>query len=268
MTQQSSAKVIQLTTDQTWAHIRVEASTGAAQEPILASFLNATILNHKSYASALSFRLAQKLTDDQMNAMVWREVFANAYEAEPQIVEAALADTLATYSRDPACREHMQPFLHFKGYQAIQTHRVANWLWRQGREQLAFYLQSRVSEIFSIDIHPAAKIGQGIFLDHAHGVVIGETAVVGDDVSMLHGITLGGTGKDNEDRHPKIGNGVLIGAGAKVLGNIKIGDNAKIASGSVVLEAVPPGCTVAGVPAKIVGDCPCTEPSKQMDQGI
>ena len=263
-----TAKVISLTTDQTWSRIRVEAATGAAQEPILASFLNATVLNHDSYQAALSYRIAQKLSDGEMNAMLWREVCEEAFEEDPSIVEAALADTLATFERDPACREYIQPFLYFKGYQAIQSYRIANWLWRQGREALALYLQSRMSELFSVDIHPAAKLGKGIFLDHANGVVIGETATVGDNVSMLHSVTLGGTGKAGGNRHPKIGNGVLIGAGAKVLGNIKVGDNAKIASGSVVLAEVPRGCTVAGVPARIVGDCPCKEPAKDMDQNI
>ncbi len=260
--------VIELTTDKTWARMRVEASAAAAQEPILASFLNATILHHNSYAAALSYRLAQKVADQEMNAMLWREVCDEAFAEEPSIVTAALADTYAVYDRDPACREFMQPFLYFKGYQAIQLHRIASWLWRNERQALALFLQSRMSELFSIDIHPAARLGQGIFLDHAHNVVIGETAVVGNDVSMLHGVTLGGTGKESADRHPKIGNGVLIGSGAKVLGNIRVGDKAKIASGSVVLEEVPAGCTVAGIPAKVVGKCPDQEPAKEMKHGL
>ncbi len=230
--------------------------------------MNATILHHNTYEAALSFRLAQKLSYDEMHAMLWREVCDEAYSEEPTIVEAALADILAVYERDPATRDYMQPFLYFKGYQAVQSQRVANWLWRNGRIALAHFMQSRMSELYNIDIHPAAKLGHGLFMDHAHGVVIGETAIVGNDVSMLHGVTLGGTGKEYEDRHPKIGDGVLIGAGSKVLGNIKVGTNAKIASGSVVLEEVPAGCTVAGVPAKVVGTCAHANPSKDMDQGL
>ncbi|WP_306250686.1 serine O-acetyltransferase [Parvularcula sp. IMCC14364] len=269
--QNGSAKdtnVIELNVEKTWARMRVEASAAAAQEPILASFLNATILHHNSYTAALSYRLSQKVADREMNAMLWREVCDEAFSAEPAIVTAALADIHAVYERDPACRELMQPFLYFKGYQAIQLQRISSWLWRNDREALALFLQSRMSELFSIDIHPAARLGQGLFLDHAHNVVIGETAVVGDDVSMLHGVTLGGTGKESADRHPKIGNGVLIGSGAKVLGNIQVGDNAKIASGSVVLEEVPAGCTVAGIPAKVVGKCPDQEPAKEMKHGL
>ncbi len=263
-----SAKVIKLTTDQTWSRMRVEAATGAAQEPVLASFLNATILHHNSYAEALSFRIAQKVSDREMNAMLWREVCEEAYADDPRLVDAALSDVHAVHERDPACEDYMQPFLYFKGYQAVQSQRIANWLWRNERKALALFLQSRLSELFGIDIHPNAKLGHGLFIDHAHDIVIGETAVVGENVSMLHGVTLGGTGKDSEDRHPKVGNGVLIGAGAKILGNIKVGDNAKIASGSVVLDEVPTGCTVAGIPAKVVGKCNSKEPSREMDHGL
>ena len=178
------------------------------------------------------------------------------------------ADVVAVTERDPACTSHLDPLLWFKGFHALQTHRAAHWLWRQGRQALAHYLQSRASEIFQVDIHPAARMGSGIFLDHGTGIVIGETAVVEDDVSMLHGVTLGGTGAERGDRHPKIGKGVLLGAGAKVLGNIKVGDYAKVASGSVVLKAVPPGCTAAGVPARLV-NCPtCEEPARTMDHTL
>ena len=263
-----SAKVINLNTDQTWSRMRVEAATGAAQEPILASFLNATILHHSSYAEALSFRIAQKVSDREMNAMLWREVCDEAYADDPAIVDAALADIHAVFERDPACQDFMQPFLYFKGYQAVQSQRIANWLWRKDRKALALFLQSRMSELFGIDIHPNARLGHGLFMDHAHGIVIGETASVGNNVSMLHNVTLGGTGKNSADRHPKVGNGVLIGAGAKILGNIKVGDNAKVASGSVVLDEVPSGCTVAGIPAKVVGKCNSKEPSKEMDHGL
>jgi len=170
------------------------------------------------------------------------------------------------FERDPACHRLMQPLLYFKGYQAIQSYRLGHWLWQQGRKDLAYFIQMRVSEMFGVDIHPAARIGRGIMVDHAHSIVIGETAVVGDNVSMLHSVTLGGTGKEDDDRHPKIGNGVMIGAGAKVLGNIRVGNCSRIAAGSVVLEEVPPCTTVAGVPARIVGSAGCDQPSISMDQ--
>ncbi|WOI52650.1 serine O-acetyltransferase [Parvularcula sp. LCG005] len=250
-----------------WSRLSVEARTAAEEEPVLASFLNATVLHHDTFEAALSYRLAQKLSDNEMNAMLWRDVAMSAYAAEPEIVHAALEDMLAYYQRDPACKQLTQPFLYFKGFHAVQSYRVANWLYRQGRGSLAFYLQSRMSELFAIDINPAARLGKGLFIDHGHGIVIGETARVGDNVSMLHGVTLGGTGKDNEDRHPKIGNNVLIGAGAKILGNIKVGNGAKVAAGSVVLEEVPELCTVAGVPAKPVGKC-CGNAAQTMDQKI
>lgn len=255
------------TVDNVWSRMRVEAATDAASEPILASFLSATILNHRDFRSALSYRLAQKLSDNEMNAMLWREVAEDAFAANPGIVTAALADIQAYVDRDPATKTTSQPFLHFKGYQAIQSHRIGHWLWKQGREALALYLQSRMSELFQVDIHPAARLGQGLFFDHATGIVIGETAVVGDNCSLLHSVTLGGTGKEKHERHPKLGNGVLIGAGAKVLGNIEVGDGAKIASGSVVLEPVKPFCTVAGVPALPVGKC-AHAAGEEMDQGL
>lgn len=264
----TQSNVVEITTDQTWPRMRVEAATAAAQEPALASFLHATILNHESYEVALSYRLAQKMSDAEMNAMQWREVCDEAYADETAIVEAALHDIRAVYTRDPACNEFMQPFLYFKGYLALQAQRVANWLWRQDRSALALYLQSRISELFAVDIHPATKIGKGVFMDHATGIVIGETAVIEDDVSILQNVTLGGTGKESGDRHPKIRRGALVSVGAKVLGNIEIGENAKIAAGSVVLKNVPPHCTVAGVPAKPVGACKDETPSETMDQGF
>lgn len=255
------------TVDNVWSRMRVEAATDAAQEPILASFLSATILNHADFKSALSYRLAQKLSDSEMNAMLWREVAEDAYADDAAIVTAALADVQAYVDRDPATRSTAQPFLHFKGYQAIQSQRIGHWLWAQGREALALYLQSRMSELYQVDIHPAAKLGRGLFFDHATGIVIGETARVGDNCSLLHSVTLGGTGKEKHDRHPKLGKGVLVGAGAKILGDIEIGDGAKIASGSVVLEPVKPFCTVAGVPAKPVGKC-AEAAGEAMDQGL
>lgn len=260
-------KVIKLTTDQTWSYMRDEAKATAEREPALASFLHATVLNHDGFVDALSYRLAQKLSDPEMNPMLWREVCMQAYCEEPGIVDAALADILAVYQRDPACREHVQPFLYFKGYMSLQCQRVANWLWRHNRQPLALFLQSRMSELFQVDIHPATTIGKGVFIDHATGVVIGETAVIEDDVSILQNVTLGGTGKELGDRHPKIRRGALISVGAKVLGNIEVGAGAKVAAGSVVLNPVPAGCTVAGVPAKLVGDC-AKAPCETMDQGL
>jgi serine O-acetyltransferase len=249
-----------------WAKMRNEAQAAALEEPSLASLLHATILNHRNLSDALAYQLAQKLGGSDMNALQLREICAQVYSANPQIVSHAESDMQSVMERDPACVSFLQPFLYFKGFQALQTHRVAHYLWQNGRILLALHLQSRVSELFQVDIHPAAKIGKGVFIDHATGIVIGETAVVGDNVSMLHNVTLGGTGKEGGDRHPKIGNGVLIGAGAKVLGNILIGENARIAAGSLVLKPVNMGCTVAGIPAKVVGckrtDC-CAE---NMDQ--
>ncbi|ABI65360.1 MULTISPECIES: serine O-acetyltransferase [Maricaulis] len=250
-----------------WARLRVEAASAAAEEPILASFLNAAILRHDKFSGALAYRIAAKLADAQLDSMLARDVAEEALAGDPDIVQQAAADMIAIDERDPACLSLLQPFLYFKGYHALQAHRVAHWLWNEGRQTLAFHLQSRVGERFGLDIHPAARIGRGVMLDHATSVVIGETAVVGDNCSILHEVTLGGTGAAHEDRHPKIGKGVLIGAGARVLGNITVGDGARIAAGSVVLHPVPAGCTVAGVPAKIVGNC-CDEPAKSMDQSL
>ena len=251
-----------------WAALRNEADAAAKTEAALASLLAAVILNHKNLASALSYQLARKLGDQELRAMSLREICEEAYESNPSLVDIAEADLKAVFERDPACKGYVQPFLFFKGFLALQTQRVAHWLWGQGRETLAFYLQSRMSELFQVDIHPATRIGRGVFIDHGTGIVIGETAVIGDDVSMLQGVTLGGTGAERGDRHPKIGKGVLLGAGAKVLGNLKIGDYAKIASGSVVLRDVPAHCTAAGVPARLV-NCPtCEEPARSMDHTL
>jgi serine O-acetyltransferase len=251
-----------------WAALRNEAEAAGQKEAALASLLAAVILNHKSLGGALSYQLARKLGDQELRAMSIREIAEDAYEANPGLVSTAEADLKAVFERDPACKGYLQPFLFFKGFLALQTQRVAHWLWEEGRETLALYLQSRMSELFQVDIHPATRIGRGVFIDHGTGIVIGETAVIGDDVSMLQGVTLGGTGAERGDRHPKIGKGVLLGAGAKVLGNIEIGDYAKIASGSVVLKPVPAGCTAAGVPARLV-NCPtCEEPAKSMDHTL
>ena len=253
---------------QVWAALRNEAQHVALTEPSLASIMNAVVLRHSRLADALSYQMARKLGDQELRALSLREIADEAYAADPSIVDAAEADLRAVFERDPACKGYVQPLLFFKGFLALQSHRVAHWLWEQNREPLALYLQSRVSELFQVDIHPAAPIGKGIFIDHGTGIVIGETARIGDDVSMLHGVTLGGTGAERGDRHPKIGNGVLLGAGAKVLGNITVGDYAKVASGSVVLKNVPSHCTAAGVPARLV-NCPtCEEPAKSMDHTL
>jgi serine O-acetyltransferase len=224
------------------------------------------ILHHQSLEAALAYRIAQKLASGEMSEQILREIADEAYAADPTLGEKARADIVAVYERDPACHRFLQPLLYFKGFQAVQAYRVGHWFWLQGRKDLAYFVQMRVSEVFGIDIHPAARIGKGIMIDHAHSIVVGETAVVGDNVSMLHSVTLGGTGKEEEDRHPKIGDGVLIGAGAKVLGNIQVGRCSRIAAGSVVLENVPPCKTVAGVPARIVGEAGCDQPSGSMDQ--
>jgi serine O-acetyltransferase len=251
-----------------WAALFNEAEHAAATEPTLGSMMHSVILSHDTLAGALSYQLARKLGDQEMRAMSVREICDEAYAAAPSLITSVYDDLRVVFERDPACKGYLQPFLFFKGFQALQSYRVAHWLWRQGRETLAFQFQSRVSELFQLDIHPAARIGSGIFLDHGTGIVIGETAVVGDEVSILHNVTLGGTGAKGGDRHPKLGKGVLVGAGAKILGNIQIGDYAKVAAGSVVLKPVPPHCTVAGVPARLV-NCPsCPEPARSMDHTL
>lgn len=254
--------------DPVWQRITREAEEAVRDEPLLGGLVHACVLHHRSIERALSYRFAAKLASNEMSMVILREVADEAFALSPELSEAARTDLMAVYDRDPACHRLLQPILYFKGYQAMQAYRIGHWLWNQGRTDLAYFIQMRTSEIFGIDIHPAAKIGKGIMIDHAHSIVIGETAVVGDNVSMLHSVTLGGTGKEEEDRHPKIGDGVLIGAGAKVLGNIKVGHCSRIAAGSVVLEEVPPCSTVAGVPAKIVGTAGCDQPAVQMNQNL
>ena len=261
---ETRAKLAQL--DPVWAQIIAEAQDAIDAEPLLGGVIHSSIMHHKSIESALSYRLSLKLASSEMSEQLCREICDEAMASDPEITLAARADIVAVNDRDPACDRFILPMLFFKGFQAIQAYRVAHWLWKKGRKDLARFFQMRCSEVFGVDIHPAARIGKGIMIDHAHSIVIGETAVVGDNVSMLHSVTLGGTGKEEEDRHPKIGNGVLIGAGAKVLGNIKVGRCSRIAAGSVVLQEVPPCKTVAGVPAKIVGEAGCDQPSVSMDQ--
>ncbi len=252
--------------DPIWSRVRTEAEEITRNEPLMASLVHASVLYHKTLTDVLSFRIAQKLASDDMSDLILREILQEAYADDPGLMEAARADLTAVFERDPACHRLIQPLLFFKGYQALQSYRLSHYLWLNDRKDLAYFVQMRTSEIYGVDIHPGAQMGKGIMIDHAHSIVIGETAVVGDNVSMLHSVTLGGTGKEDDDRHPKIGDGVLIGAGAAVLGNIKIGNCSRIASGSVVLQEVPPCKTVAGVPAKIVGEAGCSEPSKSMDQ--
>jgi serine O-acetyltransferase len=254
--------------DEIWDQIRKEATRDAEREPALASFLYTVVLSHQRLEDALSYILASKLGSATVTALTLRDFMDAVFTAEPAIGQAIRADLQAVVTRDPACRGYSVPLLYFKGFHALQSYRVAHHYWTVERQALALYLQSRISEVFAVDIHPGARIGKGILFDHATSMVIGETAVVEDDFSMLHEVTLGGTGKEGGDRHPKIRRGVMIGAGAKVLGNIVVGEGAKIGAGSVVLEDVPPHCTVAGVPAKRVGYPAHALPALEMDQQI
>lgn len=252
--------------DPVWTRLRQEAEVVVRSEPALATFVLTTILNHESLDSAIIHRVASRLSHPALTAELIVQTYEEAVATDRGFGDAFRADILAVADRDPACLRLIEPVLYFKGFHAIQTHRLAHWLWNNGRRDLALYLQSRSSEVFQTDINPAARIGKGIFLDHATGLVVGQTAAIGDDVSILQGVTLGGTGKERGDRHPKIGRGVLIGAGAKILGNIEVGPCARVAAGSVVLQAVPRNTTVAGVPARVVGTAGCAEPARSMDQ--
>jgi len=254
------------TLDPIWDRIRTEADDIVSREPELGSFVFSTVLNHTRLEDSVVHRVAERLDHSALSGDLIRQAFDEALRDDPDIGNAFRADLVAVFDRDPATTRFIDPLLYFKGFHAIQSHRLAHWLLNKGRKDFAWYLQSRASAVFQTDINPAAKIGRGIFLDHATGFVVGETAVIEDDVSILHGVTLGGTGKENEDRHPKIRRGVLIGAGAKILGNIEVGHCARIAAGSVVVKPVPHNVTVAGVPAKIVGEAGCAEPSRTMNQ--
>ena len=252
--------------DPIWTTLRSEAERLAESEPELSSFAHATILKHDRLEEAISYLLAKKIGGDDLSPMQVHEIFEEAFAADRTIGEAVRADLSAVYERDPACHSYVQAFLFFKGFHSLESHRIAHWLWKNGRQWMAYFFQNRVSDLFAVDIHPAAPFGRGIFVDHATGMVIGETAVVEDDVSMLHGVNLGGTGKETGDRHPKVRRGVLIGAGAKILGNIEIGEYSRVGSGSVVLKPVPPRTTVAGVPARVIGKAGSERPSQEMDQ--
>jgi len=251
-----------------WEELRLEAARVTAREEILRGFLDVAVLRPTDFALGLGSLLARKLGELSMPVERLRDLALAAMVDEPAIIAAAAADLVAIRTRDPAAESYLAPFLYYKGFHALQWHRVGHWLWRSRRRDLADFLQSRVSEVFAVDIHPAVPIGSGVFIDHGTGLVVGETAVIGDNVSILHEVTLGGTGKERGDRHPKVRNGVMLGAGAKVLGNVEIGCDAKVAAGSVVLHDVPPGATVAGVPARIVGWSSGSVPALEMDQSL
>ncbi|MDX2258589.1 MAG: serine O-acetyltransferase [Hyphomicrobiaceae bacterium] len=254
--------------DPIWSKVRGEAEALMRSEPALGSFVFATVLCHETLEESVIHRLSQRLNHTDVDAHLISKTFQGALAQEPALGQVFRADIAAVYDRDPACSRYIEPLLYFKGFHALVTHRFAHHLWQAGRRDFALYLQSQSSKLFSVDIHPAARFGQGIMLDHATAFVVGETAVVGNNCSFLHQVTLGGSGKESGDRHPKIGDNVLIGAGAKVLGNITVGHCSRIAAGSVVLKDVPPDTTVAGVPARVVGPAGCSEPARSMDQAL
>jgi serine O-acetyltransferase len=252
--------------DPIWTRLRNEAEAVVTSEPALAGFVYTYILNHGRLEDAVAHRIADRIDSPALSGDLINRAFAEMLAGDHAYPVALRADLVAVHDRDPACTRFLEPVLYFKGFHAIQSHRLAHWLYGNGRHDFAFYLQSQASQVFQVDINPAVPIGRGIFIDHATGVVVGQTAVIEDDVSILQNVTLGGTGKETGDRHPKIRRGVLIGAGAKILGNIEIGRCSRVAAGSVVLRPVPPNATVAGVPAKVVGQAGCAEPARSMDQ--
>jgi serine O-acetyltransferase len=254
--------------DPIWTAVRQEAEEAARNEPALGGFIYATILSQDRLEDAVCHRLAQRLNHSDVDAGLIGQTFSQVLDNKPELGRAFRADLAAVYDRDPACSRYIEPLLYFKGFHALVTHRFAHELLKQGRRDFALYLQSQASRIFAVDINPAAEIGIGIMLDHGTSIVIGETAVVGDNCSILQGVTLGGTGKETGDRHPKIGANVLLSVGAKVLGNIRVGDCSVVGAGSVVLKDVPPRTTVAGVPAKEIGPARCPEPARTMDQRL
>jgi serine O-acetyltransferase len=254
--------------DAVWETLRQEAARVAADEPTLRHLVHDVILSRQSLAAALGARLARRLSREDMPRVSVEPLLTGVFEHRPQIVHAAARDLLAMFQRDPACFSPLEPLLFFKGFLALTTYRVSHQLWEDGRRWLALYFQSVASEVFSVDIHPAARIGCGILLDHATSFVVGETAIIEDDVSILHEVTLGGTGKDSGDRHPIIRSGVLLGAGAKILGRVEIGTGAKVGAGSVVLSDVAPHQTVAGVPAVVVGLSREHNPAIEMNQKL
>lgn len=252
--------------DPVWSKLRAEAEAVRSSEPSLAGMVLASILQQPSLEAAVAHRIAERLDHRDLSATLIRQAFSELVASGTGFSETLRADIVAVLDRDPACERVIEPVLYFKGFHALQTHRLAHWLWHSGRRDFALLLQSISSAALQVDIHPAAPFGKGIFLDHATGIVIGETAALGDNVSILQGVTLGGTGKEEGDRHPKVQSGVMIGSGAKVLGNIIVGHCARVGAGSVVLKEVPPCTTVAGVPARVVGEAGCAEPARMMDQ--
>lgn len=254
--------------DPLWLALREEAAAVLRAEPGLASLIWPSVLARASFEDAVAYRVSVRLGSEALGTETIREAFAAALAARPEIGLAMRQDVRAVLERDPVGERVLDPVLHFKGFHALQAHRLAHWLWSAGRRDVAFLLQSRSSEVFQTDIHPAARFGHGVFLDHATGFVAGETAVVEDDVSILQGVTLGGSGLGRRDRHPKVRRGSLIGAGAQILGRVEIGHGSRVAAGSVVLDDIPPCTTVAGVPARIVGAGGCPEPSRLMDQQL
>lgn len=251
-----------------WAEIHREIRDALVSEPSLSSYYQATVLNHARFSDAIAHHLANLLASPSLGAMTLQELFTEALQVDAQLEKSMMRDIRAHRERDPACNKFYIPFLFFKGFQALASWRIAHWLWQQGRRPLALFLQHQISQVFAVDIHPGASIGAGIMIDHATGVVIGETAIIEDNVSMLHAVTLGGSGATRARRHPHVKQGVLIGVGAKLLGNIEIGEGAKIGAGSVVLESVDPHTTVAGVPAKPVGRPRVAEPAREMDHNL
>ena len=249
----------------TWAELRRLAIAEAEREPILSGHLYDLVIRHRGYREALSYLIAASLGNQVFNAVAMSDLCNETLALQPDIITSSLYDLEAVRERDPACENVLIPYLYYKGFKGLQAYRVAHALWDAGRTGVARFMQSRITEVFAIDIHPAARVGRGVFIDHATGIVVGQTSVIEDDVSMLQSVTLGGTGKEAGDRHPKIRRGVLIGAGAKILGNIEIGHCARIAAGSVVLKSVPHNTTVAGVPARVIGEAGCPEPSRAMD---
>ena len=251
--------------DPIWHKIREEAKAASSNDRQISGYMYSQVLSQKSLEKVLAVNLSKHMETIHVEDRIIEGLFDEFYSSDKEILQTIRADISAVYDRDPACHRYIEPLLYFKGFQALQVHRLANWLWIRGRTEFAYYLQSVSSKVYSVDIHPAARFGKGIFIDHATGIVIGETAVIDDNVSMLHDVTLGGTGKKSGDRHPKVKSGVLIGAGAKILGNINIGVSARVAAGSVVLSDVPDGVTVAGVPARIIGGNDRDYPSQHMD---
>ncbi|WP_432471817.1 serine O-acetyltransferase [Amphritea sp. HPY] len=254
--------------DPLWQLIQQEAKEESKREPFLATFFHTSINGHNSLCAAVSYLLASKLSDEVMPAVALRELIEEALQKDPDIMDRICRDLIAVRTRDPAIDRFTTVLLYLKGFHALQAYRIAHWMWKQERRSMALYLQSRISSVFQVDIHPAANIGHGVMFDHATGIVVGETCVIENDVSILQSVTLGGTGKECGDRHPKIREGVMIAAGAKIFGNIEIGKGAKVGGGSVVLDNVPPHTTVVGVPAKVVGHPDCAKPALDMNQNV